>query len=198
VPQPTGSDKGRVCLTPATNKAHPEYGQGRPPMSASTAIPVDEWQARRAGARCGGLLQLRSGAETSSYASTGQTPACGARHYRCRQREDLTKACHTGKQGQQWSMSIFPGAGFDTVRRVWVYQMTPFDQWDYDGINENMLEDLNGRRQRLARCSSTFDRNRLRLCGSIERRHAAARPQVRHDELGRKKVDMKNRSFRSR
>jgi PQQ-dependent dehydrogenase (methanol/ethanol family) len=25
---------------------------------------------------------------------------------------------------------------------VWAYQMTPFDQWDYDGINENMLEDL--------------------------------------------------------
>jgi len=24
---------------------------------------------------------------------------------------------------------------------VFAYQMTPFDQWDYDGINESMLSD---------------------------------------------------------
>src|SRR5256885_7193311 len=36
----------------------------------------------------------------------------------------------------------------DTGEAVWVYQMTPFDQWDYDGINENMLEDLTVDRRR--------------------------------------------------
>ena len=25
---------------------------------------------------------------------------------------------------------------------VWVYQLTPFDQWDYDGINENTLGEM--------------------------------------------------------
>ncbi len=25
---------------------------------------------------------------------------------------------------------------------VWAYQMTPFDQWDYDGVNENILVDF--------------------------------------------------------
>ena len=24
----------------------------------------------------------------------------------------------------------------------WAYQMTPFDQWDYDGVNENILTDM--------------------------------------------------------
>ena len=38
-------------------------------------------------------------------------------------------------------MTIF-ARKVDTGEVVWAYQMTPFDQWDYDGINENMLEDL--------------------------------------------------------
>ena len=43
-------------------------------------------------------------------------------------------------------MTIF-ARKVDTGEVVWAYQMTPFDQWDYDGINENMLEDLQRRRQ---------------------------------------------------
>jgi len=70
-------------------------------------------------------------------------------------------------------MAIF-ARKLDTGEAGWVYQMTPFDQWDYDGINENMLEDLtvDGR---LARCSSLRPQ-RLRLCARSERRYAAARP----------------------
>ena len=30
----------------------------------------------------------------------------------------------------------------ETGEAVWVYQMTPFDQWDYDGINENIITDM--------------------------------------------------------
>ena len=33
-------------------------------------------------------------------------------------------------------MTIF-ARNVDTGEVAWVYQMTPFDQWDYDGINEN-------------------------------------------------------------
>ena len=38
-------------------------------------------------------------------------------------------------------MSIF-ARNVDTGEAEWVYQMTPFDQWDYDGINEVVLVDM--------------------------------------------------------
>jgi lanthanide-dependent methanol dehydrogenase len=42
----------------------------------------------------------------------------------------------------KWTMSIF-GRDLDTGMAKWVYQMTPFDEWDYDGVNENILVDQN-------------------------------------------------------
>jgi PQQ-dependent dehydrogenase (methanol/ethanol family) len=42
----------------------------------------------------------------------------------------------------KWSMSIW-GRDVDTGKVKWVYQMTPFDEWDFDGINEMILADLN-------------------------------------------------------
>ena len=41
----------------------------------------------------------------------------------------------------KWSMSIF-ARDLDTGMAKWVFQMTPHDQWDYDGINEVPLVDL--------------------------------------------------------
>jgi alcohol dehydrogenase (cytochrome c) len=42
----------------------------------------------------------------------------------------------------KWSMTIFARHPDDgTV--AWAYQMTPHDEWDYDGVNENVLVDLN-------------------------------------------------------
>jgi lanthanide-dependent methanol dehydrogenase len=41
----------------------------------------------------------------------------------------------------KWSMSIF-ARDLDTGMAKWVFQMTPHDQWDYDGINEMPLVDL--------------------------------------------------------
>jgi len=44
-----------------------------------------------------------------------------------------------GKQiDQKWSMSI-TARNPDTGVAAWVYQMTPFDEWDYDGVNESIL-----------------------------------------------------------
>ncbi len=41
----------------------------------------------------------------------------------------------------KWSMTVF-ARDADTGMAKWVYQMTPHDQWDYDGVNEMVLADL--------------------------------------------------------
>src|SRR5256714_2694032 len=41
----------------------------------------------------------------------------------------------------KWSMSII-ARNPDTGQAKWAYQMTPHDQWDYDGINELILVDM--------------------------------------------------------
>jgi PQQ-dependent dehydrogenase (methanol/ethanol family) len=48
----------------------------------------------------------------------------------------------------------------DTGMAKWVYQMTPHDEWDYDGVNEMILTDqtIDGRARKLL---THFDRNGL-------------------------------------
>jgi len=41
----------------------------------------------------------------------------------------------------KWSMSIW-ARDVDTGKVKWVYQMTPYDEWDFDGINEMILADI--------------------------------------------------------
>jgi PQQ-dependent dehydrogenase (methanol/ethanol family) len=41
----------------------------------------------------------------------------------------------------KWSMTIF-ARDVDTGQAKWVYQMTPFDEWDFDGVNEMILADI--------------------------------------------------------
>jgi PQQ-dependent dehydrogenase (methanol/ethanol family) len=41
----------------------------------------------------------------------------------------------------KWSMTIF-ARDADTGQAKWVYQMTPHDEWDFDGINEMILADI--------------------------------------------------------
>jgi lanthanide-dependent methanol dehydrogenase len=41
----------------------------------------------------------------------------------------------------KWSMTIF-ARDVDTGMAKWAYQMTPFDEWDFDGINEMILADI--------------------------------------------------------
>ncbi len=57
----------------------------------------------------------------------------------------------------RWSMTIF-ARDADTGMAKWVYQMTPHDEWDYDGINEMILADIevNGR---MRKTLVHFDRN---------------------------------------
>ena len=42
----------------------------------------------------------------------------------------------------KWSMTIF-ARDVDTGAAKWAYQMTPFDEWDFDGVNEMILADIN-------------------------------------------------------
>jgi PQQ-dependent dehydrogenase (methanol/ethanol family) len=42
----------------------------------------------------------------------------------------------------KWSMTIW-ARDADTGEAKWVYQMTPHDEWDYDGVNEMVLIDVN-------------------------------------------------------
>jgi len=53
----------------------------------------------------------------------------------------------------KWSMSIF-ARNPETGKAKWIYQMTPHDEWDYDGVNENVLFEKGG--QKLL---AHFDRN---------------------------------------
>ena len=41
----------------------------------------------------------------------------------------------------RWSMTIF-ARDLDTGMAKWAYQMTPHDEWDYDGVNEMILADI--------------------------------------------------------
>jgi PQQ-dependent dehydrogenase (methanol/ethanol family) len=57
----------------------------------------------------------------------------------------------------KWSMSLW-ARDADTGEVKWVYQMTPHDEWDFDGINETVLVDqkINGKMRKLI---VHFDRN---------------------------------------
>lgn len=62
----------------------------------------------------------------------------------------------TGNPGPLFDGSVRPGANLytnsvlalrpETGEIVWHYQWTPHDRWDYDGVNENILFELDGRR----------------------------------------------------
>jgi PQQ-dependent dehydrogenase (methanol/ethanol family) len=57
----------------------------------------------------------------------------------------------------RWSMTIF-ARNPDTGVAKWVYQMTPHDEWDFDGVNEMILvdQDVNGQ---MHKALVHFDRN---------------------------------------
>jgi lanthanide-dependent methanol dehydrogenase len=57
----------------------------------------------------------------------------------------------------RWSMSIW-ARDLDTGQVKWIYQMTPHDEWDFDGVNEMILTDqtVGGQPRKLL---THFDRN---------------------------------------
>jgi PQQ-dependent dehydrogenase (methanol/ethanol family) len=59
----------------------------------------------------------------------------------------------------RWSMTIF-ARDPDTGMAKWAYQMTPHDEWDFDGINEMILADIKVKGQD-RKALVHFDRNGL-------------------------------------
>ena len=57
----------------------------------------------------------------------------------------------------KWSMTMF-ARDIDTGVARWVYQMTPHDEWDYDGVNEIILADIKVK-GKLRKVAVHFDRN---------------------------------------
>jgi len=57
----------------------------------------------------------------------------------------------------KWSMSIW-ARDVDTGKVKWVYQMTPYDEWDFDGINEMILADIPVK-GKMTKALVHFDRN---------------------------------------
>ena len=129
----TGSDKD-VCLTPETNKDNPHYGTAGQDLGIKTHVG-DDWKIG------GGAAWAWFSYDPELklvYYSTGN-PGLWSPAYRCSKKTH--EECNTGEFDNKWSMTIF-ARKVDTGEAVWAYQMTPFDQWDYDGVNENILVDM--------------------------------------------------------
>ncbi len=57
----------------------------------------------------------------------------------------------------KWSMTIF-ARDVDTGMAKWAYQMTPHDEWDFDGVNEMILADIDVKGKK-RKTLVHFDRN---------------------------------------
>lgn len=57
----------------------------------------------------------------------------------------------------KWTMSLF-ARDVDSGMAKWIYQMTPHDEWDYDGVNEIILSDQEIK-NKLRKTAVHFDRN---------------------------------------
>jgi len=57
----------------------------------------------------------------------------------------------------KWSMTLF-ARDLDTGMAKWAFQMTPHDEWDFDGVNENLLVDVDWKGKKVPAVVH-FDRN---------------------------------------
>jgi PQQ-dependent dehydrogenase (methanol/ethanol family) len=154
----TGPDKD-VCLTPDTNKANPHFGTfGKdlgvhtyPTREGEKDHPEGEW-------KIGGGAYWAWGSYDPElklvFWSTGN-PGHWSPSYRCG--DKTHDECNTGKWDNKWSMTIF-ARKVENGEVAWAYQMTPFDQWDYDGVNENILTDMDIDGKKV-KALTHFDRN---------------------------------------
>ena len=109
-----------VKLAPDFNMANPHYGQKD---QGTKTWPGERW--KNGGGSTWGWYAYDPDLNLMYY-STGNP---GTWNPSVRQGDD------------KWSMTIF-ARDPDTGMAHWGYQMTPWDAWDYDGINEHVLMDL--------------------------------------------------------
>ncbi len=125
-----------VNLAPDFNSANPHYGQRG--LGTST-WPGDQWKV--GGGSTWGYWSWDPELNLV-YTSTGNPGTWNP----------------TPRKGDnKWSMTIF-ARNPDTGAAKWAYQMTPWDAWDYDGVNETILttQTFNGRATKVL---THFDRN---------------------------------------
>ena len=77
----------------------------------------------------------------------------------------------------KWSMTIF-ARDVDTGMAKWAYQMTPYDEWDFDGVNEMVLADINVK-GKPTKALVHFDRNGFGYTLDRTYGRAAGRREVR-------------------
>ncbi|MGQ0701182.1 MAG: PQQ-dependent dehydrogenase, methanol/ethanol family [Panacagrimonas sp.] len=149
----TGTDAD-MCITAGTNKANPHFGTAGKNLGTES-YPGEEW--KRGGGASWGFYSYDPELKLI-YHATGN-PGLWSPSYRCKFKthEECNNNTGMGPQDNKWSMAIM-ARKVDTGEAVWAYQMTPFDQWDYDGINENMLTDMeiDGK---MVKALTHFDRN---------------------------------------
>lgn len=145
-----GTD-AEIGLTPETNKDVPQYGTYG--HRTGLTYPGDEW--KRGGGAAWAWYSYDPQLKLVYYGSGN--PGLWSPSYRCGAHPVTQAACNDGKWDNKWSMSIF-ARNVDTGKVVWVYQMTPFDQWDYDGVNEPILVNMRIH-GRMYKTLVHFDRN---------------------------------------
>jgi len=145
-----GTDED-IGLTSETNKANPQYGTAG--HNIGMLYPGDEW--KRGGGAAWAWYSYDPQLHLVYYGSGN--PGLWSPAYRCGANPPTQEACNDGKWDNKYSMSIF-ARDVDTGKVAWVYQMTPFDQWDYDGVNEPILVNMkiDGRERKTL---VHFDRN---------------------------------------
>ncbi|MHB8812044.1 MAG: PQQ-dependent dehydrogenase, methanol/ethanol family [Steroidobacteraceae bacterium] len=129
-----GTDE-EIGLTADTNKANPQFGTAG--QNTGMTYPGDEW--KRGGGSAWAWYSYDPELKLVYYGSGN--PGLWSPAYRCGANPPTQEACNSGKYDNKWSMTIF-ARNVDTGKVVWAYQMTPFDQWDYDGVNEPILVDM--------------------------------------------------------
>src|SRR5882724_7992910 len=90
----------------------------------------------------------------------------------------------------KWSMTVW-ARDVDNGKVKWVYQMTPYDEWDFDGINEMILAEINVKGQP-HKVLVHFDRNGFGY--TIDRTNGALLVAEKYDPSVNwaTKVDMKS------
>ena len=109
-----------IKLAPDFNQANPHYGRFG---EGTKTWPGERW-------RNGG---------GSTWGWYAYDPALNLFYYSTGNPGTWNPSVREGDN--KWSVSIF-ARNPDTGIAKWAYQMTPWDAWDYDGINEHVLVDL--------------------------------------------------------
>jgi PQQ-dependent dehydrogenase (methanol/ethanol family) len=133
----TGPD-AEVMLADDFNSANPHFGKKGQELGVKT-WPGDEWK--------------RGGGSTWGYWS--YDPDLHLFYYGTGNPGTWNPTPRKGDN--KWSMTIF-ARNPDTGMAKWGYQMTPWDAWDYDGVNEGILTEqvIGGKK---VKALTHFDRN---------------------------------------